>query len=115
MKISELNDEDILNFLMTSDFNEGDYSPAELKYLLLKWRYFFRLSQGKNDQIKSKFEGDIQQLEYDKELANNTISNLSLRIMEKDDLIHSLKDRKLTIKERWKGKIILTEDENTRL
>ena len=115
MKISELNDEDILNFLMTSDFNEGDYSPTELKYLLLKWRYFFRLLQGKNDKIKSKFEGDIQKLEYDKELANNTISNLSLRIMEKDDLIHSLKDRKLTIRERWKGKIILTEDENTRL
>ncbi len=36
MKISELNDEDVLNFLMTSEFTEGDYSPAEFKYLLTK-------------------------------------------------------------------------------
>lgn len=114
MKISELNDEDVLNFLMTNEFTD-DYSPAELKYLLVKWRYFYRLSQGRNEQIKTKGEGDIQQLEYDKELLNNTIGQLSLRIIEKDDLIASLTNRDLTWKERWKGKIILTEDENKSL
>ena len=35
MTISELSDEDVLNFLMTSEFTD-DYSPAELKYLLVK-------------------------------------------------------------------------------
>lgn len=114
MKISELNDEDVLNFLMTSEFTD-DYSPAELKYLLVKWRYFYRLSQGRNEQIKVKGEGDVQKLEYDKELLNNTIGQLSLRIIEKDDLINSLKTRDLTWKERWSGKIILTQDENKRL
>jgi hypothetical protein len=114
MKISELNDEDVLNFLMTSEFTD-DYSPAELKYLLVKWRYFYRLSQGRNEQIKVKGEGDVQQLEYDKELLNNTIGQLSLRVLEKDDLINSLKNRDLTWKERWSGKIILTGDENKRL
>jgi hypothetical protein len=114
MKISELNDVDVLNFLMTSELTD-DYSPAELKYLLVKWRYFYRLSQGRNEQIKTKGEGDIQQLEYDKELLNNTIGQLSLRVIEKDDLITSLKNRDLTWKERWSGKIILTEDENKRL
>ncbi len=114
MKISELNDEDVLNFLMTSDFTD-DYSPTELKYLLVKWRYFYRISQGRNEQIKTKGEGDTQQLEYDKQLLNNTIGQLSMRIIEKDDLINSLKERKLTIRERWSGKIILTEDENKRL
>jgi hypothetical protein len=114
MKISELNDEDVLNFLMTSEFTD-DYSPAELKYLLVKWRYFYRLSQGRNEQIKVKGEGDVQQLEYDKELLNNTIGQLSLRVLEKDDLINSLKTRDLTWKERWSGKIILTGDENKRL
>ena len=44
--ISELTDEEILDFLMTSDF-EDSYSPEELKYLLLKWRYFYRLHQGR--------------------------------------------------------------------
>ena len=114
MTISELSDEDVLNFLMTSEFTD-DYSPTELKYLLVKWRYFYRLSQGRNEQIKTKGEGDLQQLEYDKELLNNTIGQLSLRVIEKDDLIVSLKNRDLTWKERWSGKIILTEDENKSL
>lgn len=114
MTISELSDEDVLNFLMTSEFTD-DYSPAELKYLLVKWRYFYRLSQGRSEQIKIKGEGDIQQLEYDKELLNTTIGQLSMRIIEKDDLINSLKDRDLTWSERWSGKIILTKDENKRL
>ena len=114
MTISELNDEDVLNFLMTSEFTD-DYSPAELKYLLVKWRYFYRLSQGRNEQIKTKAEGDIQLLENEKELLNNKISNLSFRIVEKDDLITSLKNRDLTWGERWSGKIILTQDENKRL
>jgi len=79
MTISELSDEDVLNFLMTSEFTD-DYSPTELKYLLVKWRYFYRLSQGRNEQIKVKGEGDIQQLENEKVVLNNTISQLSLRV-----------------------------------
>ncbi len=114
MTISELSDEDVLNFLMTSEFTD-DYSPAELKYLLVKWRYFYRLSQGRNEQIRVKSEGDIQELENQKTILNNTISQLSLRVLEKDNLINSLRNRDLTLKERWSGKIILNEDENKRL
>ena len=114
MTISELSDEDVLNFLMTSEFTD-DYSPAELKYLLVKWRYFYRLSQGRNEQIKVKSEGDIQQLENEKEILNNTISQLSFRIIDKDKLINSLRNRDLTWKERFSGKIILTNDENKSL
>jgi hypothetical protein len=54
-------------------------------------------------------------LENEKEILNNTISQLSFRIIDKDKLINSLKDRKLTWKERWKGKIILTKDEDKSL
>lgn len=114
MTISELSDEDVLNFLMTSEFTD-DYSPAELKYLLVKWRYFYRLSQGRNEQIKVKGEGDIQQLENEKVVLNNTISQLSLRVLEKDNLINSIRNRDLTWKERFSGKIILTNDENKSL
>jgi hypothetical protein len=114
MPISELSDEDVLNFLMTSEFID-DYSPVELKYLLVKWRYFYRLSQGRNEQIKVKSEGDIQQLENEKNILNNTISQLSLRVLEKDDLINSIRNRELTWKERFSGKIILTDDEKKSL
>ncbi len=50
--ISELSDEEILDFLMTSDF-EGDYKPEELKYLLYKWRNFFRQQHGKYEHLKN--------------------------------------------------------------
>ena len=36
--ISELNDEEILDFLMNSDF-DGDFKPEEFRYLLHKWKY----------------------------------------------------------------------------
>jgi hypothetical protein len=35
--ISELQDDEILDFLMTSEL-EDDYKPEELKYLLIKFR-----------------------------------------------------------------------------
>ncbi len=114
MKISELNDEEVLNFLMTSEFQD-DYSPAELKYLLVKWRYFYRISQGRNEQLKLKSESDIQKLEDEKEELNNKINRASIVSIEKDKLIVSLQSRKLTWKERFSGKIILTEDENKQL
>ena len=53
MNIKELTDTDILDFLMTSEF-EDNYSPEELKYLLTKWRYFYRLSHGKYNRLKDE-------------------------------------------------------------
>ena len=114
MKISQLNDEDILNFLMTSEF-DGDYSPTELKYLLVKWRYFYRLSQGKNEQLKNYTDGEIENLNEEIKLRDNLHNNLLIKVAEKDNLIHTLKNRNLSLKERFKGKIILTEDENRRV
>ena len=115
MKISELNDEDILNFLMTSEFNEGDYSPAEFRYLLTKWRYFHRYFQGRNEQTKMGLEDTIKRLEDELEGKKKSEFDLQVKIADKDNLINSLKSRKLTFKERWSGKIILTEDENRKV
>jgi hypothetical protein len=110
MKISELNDEDILNFLMTSEF-EGSYSPEELKYLLVKWRYFFRLFQGKNEQSKMSLEDKILKIEEQLEIKKKSEFDLQAELAKKEDLISSIKNRDLTFKERWTGKII-TKDEN---
>ena len=110
MKISELNDEEILNFLMTSDF-DGDYSPAELKYLLVKWRYFFRLFQGKNEQSKMSLEDTILKIEEQLEIKKKTEFDLQVELAKKEDMISSIKNRDLTFKERWTGKIII-KDEN---
>ena len=41
MNIKKLTNDETLDFLMTSEF-ENNHSPDELKYLLVKWRYFYR-------------------------------------------------------------------------
>jgi hypothetical protein len=109
--ISELKDEEILDFLMTSEF-EGDYSPEELKYLLIKWRYFYRLINGRLERVLTDNEGDIKKLNSNIETLNNKINNLLVDNTNKDNLIVSMKDRKLTLKERLSGKIINKENEN---
>ena len=57
--ISELTDVEILDFLMTSDFEEN-FSPDELKYLLLKWRYFYRILHGKNERMQEAYEFEFK-------------------------------------------------------
>lgn len=102
--ISELKDDEILDFLMTSEF-EGDYSPEELKYLLLKWRYFFRLSKGNTDRDITEKEGDIRRLNDEvsqlKVQINNTLSEKAVI----ENTIHQLENKKLSWKERFTGRL----------
>lgn len=110
MRINELNDEDILNFLMTNDL-EGDYAPVELKYLISKWRYLYRLRSAKAEQEKYSYESINVELnrEIDKLLSEKNL--LQIERTNKQNLIDSMKNRKLSWKERFFGKII-TENED---
>ena len=101
--ISELNDNEILDFLMTSDF-EDDYSPSELKYLLTKWRYFYRLKSGQSERLSEKLESEIKKLEESNLSLNTESQKLKNQIDEKNNLIEVLKNRNLTWKERLSGK-----------
>jgi hypothetical protein len=109
--ISELKDDDILEFLMTSEF-EDDYSPTELKYLLVKWRYFYRLKNGAMERISVDLEGKIKDLEEKVKAKEREKTNLQIQLVDSQNIIHSMKQRNLTFKERWSGKIILKENEN---
>lgn len=103
--ISELNDQEILDFLMTSDL-EGDYSPEELKYLLFKWRYFYRLLHGLSERTKVEIDGLIREKEEILENSQKKIEFLNQQISEKVEIIEKSKIRKLSWKERISGKII---------
>lgn len=110
MKISELNNEEILNFLMISEFEEN-YSPSELKYLLMKFKFFYRVSQARNEQIKLSYETILDNLQEVIDLKSLNEAYLQSQIVKKDESIESLKQRKLTWTERITGKII-KEDED---
>ena len=109
--ISELNDEEILELLMTSEF-DGDLSPKELKYLLYKYRYFYRLLHGRLERIKTDNEGIIENKNDKINSLNNSVTNLQVENANKENIIHGLENRKLTWRERWTGKIITNKDEN---
>lgn len=109
--ISELNDEEILDFLMNSDF-EGDFKPEEYRYLLHKWKYFYRILNGRYELSRVNHEGEIRQLISDKESLNKSLFDIQVESAQKEDIIGSMKSRKLTLKERCSGKIILRENEN---
>lgn len=109
--ISELKDDEILDFLMTSDF-EDDYSPTELKYLLTKWRYFYRLLHGQSENKSTRLESEIQNLKDSVEQSKIDAIKYQNQIANKQNIIDSLKNRELTWKERFSGKIITKENEN---
>lgn len=109
--ISELSDNEILDFLMTSDF-DGDFSPEELKYLLLKWRNFHRMYHGRYERMHENYEAEIRMLKDQIEIEKKKNLDTLIESAKKSDIIDSLKVRDLTWKERIYGKIIYKEDEN---
>lgn len=109
--ISELNDEEILELLMTSEFS-GELAPKELKYLLHKYRYFYRMLYGRLERVKTDNEGVVENLNEKINSLNNSITGLQIENANKENTIHGLENRKLTWRERWSGKIITNKDEN---
>ena len=101
--ISELTNEEILEYLMTSDFLES-HRPSEYKYLLHKFRECYKILYGNHIKIKGDNLIEIRQLidsieSFKKELHNTQIKNKELQ----DTIDTSKKSRKLTIKERIIG------------
>jgi hypothetical protein len=107
--ISELNDEEILEFLMTSEF-ETDFSPDELKYLLVKFRYFYRLIHGKYEMSSNNNESISSLYEEKISIKTEEINKLLAQIQLMRDEVDSIKNRKLTLKERISGKINLNNE-----
>ena len=113
--ISELNDEDILDLLMTSEF-ENSFSPTEYKFLLRKWRFFYRILHGRMERIKDDLTYKVDSLQENLESIKEQNYKIMVDGAQKQDQIdilkNVLKNRKLTCKERWTGKIITNEDED---
>jgi hypothetical protein len=116
--ISELNDEDILDLLMTSEF-ENNLSPTEFKFLLKKWRFFYRLLHGRLDRTKDDMTYSIDMLKGEVDGLKGQNYDIMVDSAQKQDQIDALKNviknRKLTWKERFTGKIITNEDEDKRI
>ena len=111
--ILELNDEEILDLLMTSEF-DNNLSPKEFKFLLKKWRYFYRLQNGVLERTKDDLTYKIDTLKNEVDSVKKQNYSIMVDSAQKEDHILQLKNRKLSFRERWTGKII-DKDEDKRI
>lgn len=102
--IAELSDEEILEYLMTSDFIEN-YNPDEYKFLLHKFRYYYRILHGNFSRTKGDLEFRIINLEKEISILNNEINKEQSKSADLQNQIDmSKKERQLSFKERLSGK-----------
>lgn len=111
MIAAELTDKEILEFLMTSDFNEK-LSPDEAKFLLLKFRYFYRQTYSKNELLTTEIESKNKKLEDQDIVSKKNINNLVLENKTLTEKMNTIMNRKLTLMERISGKIIDNKNES---
>lgn len=109
--INELTDDEILEFLMTSEFEE-EYKPEEFKYLLYKFRYFYRIIKGRYDLSLTDLESLKNRSVDVINEKDRTINDMLTQNAEMQNIIDGLKNRKLSLRERISGKIIEKTDEN---
>lgn len=105
--MKELSDEQILQYLMTSDLNEN-FRPEEYKFLIFKFRDFYKVLHGKHQLQKIQSEKIIFDLESSNKSLNSQISDFEIqKNIAINDLEAIPKEKKLTLKERISGKITI--------
>ena len=102
--INNLKDYEILDYLMTSEFNEG-LTPDEFKFLLIQFRYFYRILNGKAENIKIQLEYKNSELVTEKILNEEKVNKLLCEKANLENILDTLKNKKLTFKERITGKL----------
>jgi hypothetical protein len=107
--MNNLSTEEILNYLMTSDFNEG-LNPDEYRFLLFQFRNHCRMMSGRNELLKSDITSKSEKIKEIEGLKMKEINDILSQKADLENQVSQLKNRKLSWKERWTGKII-TKDE----
>lgn len=103
--IKDLSENELLDYLMTSEFQEG-LKPDEFRYLLYTFRNYYRVAKGQITTLNNEI--DIRNTTID-EIKITTEKIINQATLEKDiakGMLNDLYNRKLTLKERLSGKII---------
>lgn len=102
--ISELTDEEILEFLMTSDLIDN-FRPDDYKYLILKFRNFYKILHGKHQLYKTNSDALIKDLQFSSENLTSKLQNSETqRAILESEILELKRPRKLSVKERILGK-----------
>ena len=107
--VSELSESEILDYLMTSDFEEG-LNPEEFKFLLFKFRNYYKKAVGNLSLEKDKIDSVIRNAEDSRRTIQNQIDEALSQKKDIENKLNYIVNRKLTFKERFIGKIILDNE-----
>lgn len=105
MNFKQLSDEEIFEYLFTSDYSEIS-NLEDSKYLLDKYKKFIRIMKSKKDKAENE---NIKLKEFftKKEVNNNRyIKQLKVEKRNIEDMYNFLLTKRLSLLERLRGKII---------
>lgn len=96
---------DILEFLLSSEFNDIQYSEDQYIYFLKKYQKFYKLLNAKYHGVKKDVELSVDKT---KKLEDKILALERVNIIDKAKVSNMSKElkKKLTIKERLFGKLI---------
>lgn len=103
--MSDLNDDKLFEYLMTSDFIEN-YKPSEWKFLLIKFRSFYKILRGNKERESEEKSKTIEKMKNELDSLNFQLTQEKIKssdLQNKIDL--SKKKRKLTWRERFNGEV----------
>lgn len=103
LDLTRTTDEQIINTIMSSNFEE--YDTRELRMLLLRFRALYGYLIGKNNHIAQELDKKNKELEVFKINHEKIINDLLFKNANLENEITFRPKRKLTIKERITGKI----------
>lgn len=103
--INDLQEKEILDYIMTSDFTEG-LTPDEFTFLLIRLRNYYRISTGKNEHLKSELDIKKKEISELKDEHSSIINKIMMEKAEVEDKLSSISNKKLSFKERITGRII---------
>jgi DNA repair protein RadC len=103
---TELTDEELMNFFLTSEF-EDIFTAEEYKYLLHKFRFFYRLLNAKQQSLKHDSDTVKDELKNLKEYIDRILTEKNTEIEDLKKENNEVVSRKLTFRERLMGKLII--------
>lgn len=111
MNIRDLDDSNLIHYLLYTDFEQVTLSADEYKYLLNKYNYFYKSKLLINSSLLQSVKELRANVTKEKE---NSAKIASMKYDEIESLklkVHQLSNRKLTFKERIFGKIKLNKND----
>lgn len=105
MDFKNISDKELLNHLMLSEFNEYDITSDDFVFLLKKFRTYYRIKYLSYEKLKGDTTFIIDKQSNKIEELNKKLIDLENQISEKNKVLNSIYNRRLSFIERLTGKL----------